>query len=150
MRHDAQLDLRIVGRDQDRTRGRNEGFADAPALKATHRDVLQIGVGAGEPSGDRHRLVITGVHATGARIHHARQFVGVGGFEFGQAAVFEQHFRQRIIEREFLQHIFIGRGRTAGGFFLHRKTELIKQNILDLLRRIEVEGLPGEFLRLTF
>ena len=65
VRHDAQLDLRIVGRQQHVPRGRDEGLADAPALRRADRDVLQVRILRRQPAGRRHRLVIAGVHAPG-------------------------------------------------------------------------------------
>jgi phosphoglycolate phosphatase len=44
MRHDAQLDLRIVRGQHPAARLGHEGAADAPALVAADRDVLQVGI----------------------------------------------------------------------------------------------------------
>ena len=63
VRHDAQLDLRIVGGDQRVARRRDEGLADAPALRGADRDVLQIRIRRGQPAGGGHRLVIRGMDA---------------------------------------------------------------------------------------
>ena len=52
VRHDAQFDLRIVGRDDAAALGGDEGGADAPAFLGAHRDVLQVGVAGSEPAGD--------------------------------------------------------------------------------------------------
>ena len=56
VRHDAQLDLRVVGRHHPVARRRNEGFADASPFRGAHRDVLQVRVAGGQPAGDGHRL----------------------------------------------------------------------------------------------
>jgi hypothetical protein len=40
--HDAQLDLRVVGRDDARARRGDERLADAPPLGGADRDVLQV------------------------------------------------------------------------------------------------------------
>jgi hypothetical protein len=61
VRHDAQLDLRIVGRQQQVAGRRDEGLADAPALGRADRDVLQVRIGGRQPAGGRDRLVIGGV-----------------------------------------------------------------------------------------
>ena len=45
VRHDPQLDLRIIGAEQDMSRRRDEGFADFPAQFGPDRDVLEVGVG---------------------------------------------------------------------------------------------------------
>ncbi len=44
MRHDPQLDLRIIRGEQHMTLRRDEGLADAPALRRPDRDVLQVRV----------------------------------------------------------------------------------------------------------
>ena len=62
--HDPHLDLAVVGRQQ---RGvalaDDERLADPAALLGADRDVLQVGVGAGEPAGRRDQLVERGVDA---------------------------------------------------------------------------------------
>ncbi len=42
MRHDAQLDLRVISRHDDATGRRDERFANTPAFGGTDRNVLQI------------------------------------------------------------------------------------------------------------
>ena len=143
MRHDAQLNLRIIRGYNAAARRGDEGFADAAAFCSAYRNVLQIRIAGGQPARDRHRLRIAGVYAAGRGIHHQRQLVGVGGLELGHAAIFQQQFRQRVIQRQFLQHFFVGRGRAARRFFLHRQTEFVEQDFLYLLGRVEVERLPG-------
>ena len=46
----AQLDLRIVGRDQLVALFGDEGGADFAAFLGADRDVLQVGIGRGEPA----------------------------------------------------------------------------------------------------
>ena len=50
---DAQLDLRVVGRQQPHPVGRDEGAPDLLAELRAHGDVLQVRVGAGEAAGAR-------------------------------------------------------------------------------------------------
>ena len=78
MRHDAQLDLRVIRGHQQVARRRDERLADAPALRPADGDVLQVGVGGRQPAGLRHRLVIRSMNASGALIHQLGQLVGVG------------------------------------------------------------------------
>ena len=68
VRHDAQLDLRIVRRQQHVALGRDECLTDAPPLGRAYRDVLQVGILRRQPAGGGHRLVIAGVHAPGTRV----------------------------------------------------------------------------------
>ena len=65
VRHDAQLDLRVIGRHDVAARRRDERLADAAPFRGADRDVLQVGVVAREPPGHRHRLPVVGVHAAG-------------------------------------------------------------------------------------
>ena len=65
MGEQPQLDLRIIGRDQLVARRGDKGAADfAPGLVA-HRNVLQIGLGGGQPPRRRRGERIGGVHAPG-------------------------------------------------------------------------------------
>ena len=70
MRHDPQLDLRIVGGHDTMPRRRDERLADPTPLGRAHRDVLQIRIARREAPGHRGRLAERRVHAPGARIHH--------------------------------------------------------------------------------
>ena len=104
MRHDPQLDLRIVGRYQHVARRRDERLANPPSFSGTHRNILQIRVGAREPARNSSCLAKF-VHPAGARIHHLRQLVGVGRLELGQTAMLEQELGQRVVRRELLQRL---------------------------------------------
>ncbi len=53
---DPQLDLRVVGADEHPSRGRDEGPPDSPSFGGSDRDVLQIGIGGGQPPGGGRRL----------------------------------------------------------------------------------------------
>ena len=150
VRHDAQLDLRIVRGNNAGTGRRNKRLADAPALCRANGNVLQVGIGARQPPGHRRRLAVTGMHATGVAIDHERQFVGVGQFELGQPAIFEDQFRQRMIERQFRQRFLVGGRRAAGRFFDRFQALLVEQDFLNLFRRTEVERLPRLFMRAFF
>ncbi len=144
VRHDAQLDLRIIGTDDAVPGRRDEGLANAAPFDGTDRDVLQIGVVAGQPSGHRNRLGIGRVDPAGCRVHHQRQFIGVSALQLGQRTVLEQPGRQRIVGGQFGQHLLVGRRRAGGGFLLHGQAELLEQHIADLLGRAHVEGLAGQ------
>ena len=56
VRHDAQFDLRVVGRNDVRARCGDEGGPDASSFRRAYRDVLQIRVARRQSSGHRHRL----------------------------------------------------------------------------------------------
>ena len=148
VRHDAQLDLRIVGRDDHAARRRNKGFADAAAFGGAHGNVLQIRIVRGQAPGDRHRLRVVGMHAAGGLVDHLRQLVGIGRLQLGHAAVFQQHFRQRVILGQLLQHFFVGRWCASGGLLDDRQLQLAEEDFADLLRRAEVELAAGQFIGL--
>ena len=148
--HDAQLDLRVVGRNDAGAGRRDEGRTNASPLGRADRNVLQIGVAGGEPAGDGDGLCVAGMHATGLCIDHLRQLVGVGALELGELARFEQQFRQRVIERQFGEHLFVGRRRARRCLFLDRQAKLVEQNFGQLFRRIDIERLASEFMGLLF
>ncbi len=79
-----------------------------------------------------------------ARVHHARQLVGVSGLELRHSAVVQNQARERIVQRQLLEHLLVGRGLPARRLLQHRQLVLLEQHFLDLLRGVEVEGLPGE------
>ena len=150
VRHDAQFDLRIIGRHQHMPGRRDEGLADAAALGGACGNVLQVGLGTREPAGDRRGLRITGVHATGARVDHLRQLVGVGRFQLGHAPVVEDGARDGVVERELLQGFLVGGGRAARRLLDDRQTFLCEENVANLLGRAQVEGLAGFLIGALF
>jgi hypothetical protein len=68
MGEQAQLDLRIVGRDQFVSRLGDESLADLAAFLGADRDVLQIGIVRREPPGRGHRHAVAGMHPAGLGI----------------------------------------------------------------------------------
>ncbi len=54
----------------------------------------------------------------------------------------EQHPRERVVEREPLQHVLVGRGRAGGRLLDDGHSFFLEENLGDLLWRTEVEGLP--------
>ena len=51
MGQQAQFDLAVIGADQFVALGGDESLADAPAFLGADGNVLQIGIGGGEPPG---------------------------------------------------------------------------------------------------
>ena len=133
VRHDAQLNLGIVRRYQLVASARDEGLPDPASLLVAHRNVLQVGIGRGEPAGCRHRLMIGGMHPPGLGLDHQRQLVGIGGLELGQAAVLHQQARQIVGFRQFSQHLFGGGWGTLGGLLEDRQPQLDEQYLAELL-----------------
>ena len=94
VRQHAQLDLRVVHRDQHVTRLGDERAPDFAAQLGANRNVLQVGIAAAQASRGGHRLVEAGVHATRGRVHELRQRVDVGALQLHQRAPLEHQSRQ--------------------------------------------------------
>ena len=88
VRHQAQLDLRVVGGHEDVAGRGDEGGADLAADRGADGDVLQVGVGGGEASGGGADLVEGGVDAAFG-VGEVGKRVEVGALELGELAVLE-------------------------------------------------------------
>ncbi len=93
VRHDPQLDLRVVGRQQTPAPGRDECLPNAPALGCAHGNILQIRLRGREPARGGDGLVIARVHPAGLRIDAGGERVRVGGLELAHASVLEDELR---------------------------------------------------------
>ncbi len=150
VRHDAQLDLRVVARRDQPALGRDKRLANAPPLGRAYWNVLQIGIVGGQPPGHGHGLGVVGMHPAGVRVDHLRQLLGVGALEFGQAAVVENDARQRVIFGQLFQHFLVGGRGTGGGLFLHRQLQAVEQDFADLLGAAQIESAAGQLECLRF
>ena len=147
----AQLDLAVVGRDQHVARVGDEGRADLAAFLGADRDVLQVGIGRGEPAGGRGRQRIAGVDAAGVGVDVAGQRVGVGERQLGELAPVEHGVDQlarvlgqllvggQIVEQAGARLPLPGLGVLAAG-----QLQLVEQDLAELLGRAEVELVAGE------
>ena len=137
---DAQLDLAVVGGEEEVARLGHEGLADAPALRGADRDVLEVRVGRGEPAGGGDRLVEGGVDAAGLGVDERRQRVDVGGLELLDRAVLEDLPRAargrapapRARPRRW-------RRRASWPSSSPRAGELLEEDLAELDRRVDVE-----------
>ena len=134
VRHDAQLDLRVVGRDQQVILRGHESLPDPPSLGRANRDVLEIRVGRRKPAGRGDGLVIGRVDAAGARVHLRGQLLGIGRAQLRETPVVEDDARQLVIRRQLLEHVLGRRGLPLGRAPLDRQAELPEQDLLQLLR----------------
>ncbi len=82
------------------------------------------------------------------RVDLLRELVGVGRAQLGERAVIEDQPRQRVFGGELLEHVLGGRGLAGRRLAQHRDLQLLEQDLLQLLRRLEVELLPRLALRL--
>ena len=108
VRHDAQLDLRIVRRDDAVAFRRHEGLADTPPVLGTDGDVLQVRVTGREPPCGGDRLVEGRVDPSGPLVDQPGQGLHVCALELREAAVLDDHLWQRIVESQLLKD-FLGR-----------------------------------------
>jgi hypothetical protein len=77
VRKQAQLDLAVVGREQEMPRLGDEGAADPPPLLGADGDVLEVRVGRGEAARARRGHREGGVHAARFGIDLIHQRIGV-------------------------------------------------------------------------
>ena len=134
VRQDAQLDLRIVGRNQHVPGVRDERAADLASKLGANRDVLQVRVAAAQPAGRRHRLVETRVDATGLRVHELGERVDVGAFQLLERPPFKNQPWQLVPKRELFEHFDRRRRRSCLARPLERRQlELLEENLGELL-----------------
>ncbi len=85
MGQDPQLDLRIIGRQEQPARpARDERLADLAAFLGADRDILQVGVARAQPAGRRDALVERGVDPAVLGMHELGQRVEVRALELGE------------------------------------------------------------------
>ncbi len=150
VRHDAQLDLRVVGRQQHVPVGRDERLADLAAFRRPDRDVLQVGVRRREPAGRGDGLVVRRMHAARERRDLQRQLVRVGALQLADAAVVDDDTRQFVVFRKLDEHVFRGRWLPLRCLANDRQPQLVEQDLLELLGRAEVERAAREFMGRLF
>ena len=85
MREHAQLDLRVVGRDQHVAAARRRRRARISRPTSVRIGMFcRFGIAAAQTSGGGDRLVEAGVHAAGFRVDQLRQRVDVGALQLHQ------------------------------------------------------------------
>ena len=145
----AQLDLRVVGRQQLPARlARQERRANLAAALGAHRNVLQVRIVRAEPARGRHHLVERRVHAAGLRMHHLRQGVDVRVLQLGVLPILDDLGRQRMQPGQLFQHVGVGAA-AALGALEHRQLVLVEQDLLQLLGRADVELAAGQLVDLA-
>ena len=147
MGQDPQLDLRIVRGEQLAALVGNEGRSNLGAKLRADGDVLQVGIAAGQPPGSGHRLVEGRMNPLGPRIHQAGKGVHVSGLELGDAAILQHQARHLVVLGQVFQHLH--RGGVLPGFLEspgRGQVEFLKENLSELLGRIQVELGPGHLV----
>ena len=80
----------------------------------------------------------------GLRMHKLWQGIHIGRLHLRQMAILQDEARQLVFQGQVFQHRNIG-GMPAGfGALATWQVQLVEQNPLELLRRIDVEFFPGE------
>ena len=147
MREQAQLDLRVVRRQEELALSqRHEATADLTAEIGAHRDVLQVRIGGGKATGCGDRLVELGVHAA-VDGPHAGQGVDVGVLDLRELAVAQDEVGQGMDGRQLREHL--GIGGVPSLVLLHRgQLQHLEEDVGQLLGRTQVERLAGQFVNL--
>ncbi len=146
---DAQLDLAIVERDQSSALGRHESLADAAALFAAHRDVLQVRIGRGEAAGIGPGLQVGGMHPAGLGVDMGLERVGIGRFQLRELAPVEHAGGQVMaLGGEVFEHV--GAGGIGAGLALLAALQphLVKQDFAKLLGAANIEALARQLMNL--
>ncbi len=115
VRQQAQLDLRVVGREQLRAGRGGECGTNFAAELGANGNVLEIGIDGGEPAGGGGGCLEGGVDAR-IGVGKQRQSVDVIRFELGQVAVFEDQSGDFVLLGELFEHVLRG----GDGFCLCR------------------------------
>ena len=113
---DAQLDLRVVGGQQDIVVvAGHKGAADFAAPFGAYGDVLQVRIAAGKASGGGDSLIVDGVETVGDWVDELGKAVEISADELGERTVFEYLLDDGMALFEFEKHIFGGRILLGGG-----------------------------------
>ena len=147
VRHHAQLDLRVVDRQEHPVLLGDERSSDLLAEIRADRDVHEVRVRARQPAGRRNRLVIGRVHPSVLGVDQWGQCVDVGVLELRQLAVVEKLLHEGVLVDELLESARI-RGQPSLRPTRRLQPELVVEEHPQLRRRAEVDPLPGELVAL--
>src|SRR5260370_41275677 len=105
MRHDAQLDLRVIRGQQYLSLLRDEGGANLPPQLGADRNVLQVGIARTEPPRGRAGLRKAGVQSPGSRMDQSRKRVHIRRLELGDFPVLDDLRGKRALRGQFLENV---------------------------------------------
>ena len=145
MRHDAQLDLGIVGVDDHRAGPSAEGGADPTAFGRAGGNVLEIGLRARQSSRHRGCLSEGRVHAAVRRIDHAGKLLEVRAPKLGEPTMLEHDACNGIVERKLAEHLLVRGGSPRSGLLAHGNAHVGEKHLGELLRTGEIEFSSGRF-----
>ncbi len=139
VRHDAHLDLAVVGGEQQVVPvADDESVSDLPARVGAHRDVLQVRFGGREPAGRGDGLVERGVDS--AVVGHRLDETVDGRLHLGGLAVREQMLEEGMfgLLEQVLEGVRVG-GVPRLGLLRLRHLEVVEQHHLQLFGRPKVD-----------
>ena len=143
-REKPQLDLRIVRIDENPAVGRFEISSQLASELAADGNVLHIRIGRGEPPRGGSALIESRVDSR-ISVCLRRKSLSVGRAQLRYFAVFEHGADNGIVRTKLLKSFGICR---ISGFGLLpvRQTEILKEHLTELLRRVEVEAEADPFI----
>ena len=145
--HDAQLYLRVVGREELAAGVGDERLADFLSVFVADGDVLQVGIAGAEASGSGHRLVEGGVYAARTWVDELGQGIYIGAQQFLQSAVFQYLPDDVVLAAVALQHLFGSDVLSGLGLFgLLHDFQLVEQHFAYLLGGADVECLASHLV----
>ena len=152
MGEQAQFDLAVVAADEDVAGLGDEGLADGGAFLGADRDVLQVGIGAGEAASAGDGLGEAGVDAAGLGVDLLDEGLGVGAAELVELPPVDDAGGQVVaLVGEGLQDVDVGGPGAGGGQALAAgKLHLVEQDLAERLGAAEVEGPAGHGVDLGF
>jgi len=102
-----KLHLVVVGHEKAPSRGRDEGFTEAPALLGADGDVVEVGPVRGQPAGAGHGLTEGGVDPPVVS-HLGGQALPVGRAQLLDLAVAEQGLDDGVLTPQLLECAGVG------------------------------------------
>ena len=106
VRHQSQLDLRVVGRQEQTSGIGYEGTAYAAALFLAYRNVLQVGRRRRQSSRGRHVLVIVGMHLARDRIDVLWERLQIGCQQLLESPVLHNLGHDGMLGYQLFQYVF--------------------------------------------
>ena len=135
----TQLNLRIIAAHQQIIAcSRNKNTANLSALLRACRNVLQVGVRAGQTACYRYSLLEVRMNASRFGINQRLQSFQIGGLQLRQLAMLQNGSNQRMLALQCFQYLGIGRI-ACFRLFDYRQLQAFKQNHAQLLGRFQVK-----------
>ena len=149
VRHQAKLDLRIVGTEERTALLGDEGFTDGSSLGGTYGDILDVGITAGETTRSRNGLVKGRVDLP-IWVDQLGERLYVGTEELLHSSVVEDLLYHRVLVSELLQHLF-ARGIASCLCLLRLLHDLqfVEEGFAYLPTAIDIDAMPEQETDLT-